>query len=486
MRRRSALQLGAGAAASLMTWGCMPLARNKQRLNILLICVDDLNHWVGHLNTPQRAFTPWIDKLAARGTSFAHAYCPAPYCNASRMAVFTGINPSTSGIYQDEPYWDTPRRHLTFFEVARNNHYYLYGAGKIFHGRYDYASAQAKNLHVATWLDLENRPWLWDGFEAMQPEQLPQLFPSNRLKQDGSGKPWSAQFDWGVLPDEAEDQHPDVLTASSIVRFLARPPRQPFLCVAGFYKPHLPWYAPKRFFDRYPLDQLVMPNIKVDDLDDVPEIARLWALSPADHATLEASQLTRQAVQAYKASISFADEQIGRVLRALWQSPEANNTIVALWSDNGFHLGEKLHWRKFTLWEEATRVPMIIAGPQGLSSQKLVKAPVSLMDLFPTLFDLAGLPAVPYVEGHSLKPLMLQQAQQAKTLPLMSWGEGNHSIRSGHWRYTRYRDGTEELYDLKADPQEHSNLATLPERQAQLEKQRSALHDVLARSAERS
>lgn len=482
MRRRLSLQLGAGAAASLLAWGFAQRSLKKRQSNILLICVDDLNQWVGHLNTPQRAFTPWIDALAARGTSFMHAYCPAPYCNASRMAVFTGLRPSTSGIYKDEPYWESPKRPITFFEAAKQSHYYLYGAGKIFHGRYDYADASVRNLPTASWLDLENRLWLWDGYEAMRPEPVSQPFPSHHLRQDTAGKPWSAQFDWGVLSEEAENQHPDVVSADAIAQFLTQPPSQPFLCVAGFYKPHLPWYAPKRWFDRYPLNQLVMPTVKADDLEDVPDIARLWALTPADHSTLEASQFTKQAVQAYKASISFVDEQIGRVLNALWQSPEANNTIVALWSDNGFHLGEKLHWRKFTLWEEATRVPMIIVDPQGGPYQQQVRAPVSLLDLFPTLFDLAGLTALSHRDGHSLKPLMLQHAQQATTTPLMSWGEGNHSVRFGHWRYSRYRDGSEELYNLQTDPQEHRNLASRPEDNTQLQALRSTMDQTLTGS----
>jgi arylsulfatase A-like enzyme len=393
------------------------------------------------------------------------------------MAVFTGLQPSSTGIYKDEPYWSSAERPETYFEAIRKNHYYLYGAGKIFHGRYDYAGAQQRGLSHADWLDQGNRSSLWDEFQPMQAERLPAPFPSHQLGQDNEGKPWSAQFDWGVLPTDAETQHADVITAGAIARFLKRPPKQPFICVAGFYKPHLPWYAPQRWFNHYPLDKLVMPIIQANDLDDVPAIAKRWAILPGDHSTLEAAQLTKQAVQAYKASISFADEQIGRVLKALWQSPEANNTIVALWSDNGFHLGEKLHWRKFTLWEEATRVPLIIASPQGGPYQKRVEDPVSVVDLFPTLFDLAGLPALPHVDGHSLKSLMLTNTHKPQKPALMTWGEGNHSIRVRYWRYTRYHDGSEELYNLQNDPQEHNNLATQPAQLSQLHKLRAALNN---------
>lgn len=476
MRRRSALHLGTVAALTALTSGYRPARRDHP--NLLVLCVDDLNHWVGYLNTPQRAQTPWIDRLAARGTSFQRAYCPAPYCNASRMAVFTGLQPSSSGIYQDQPYWTQEPRPLTFLEVARQHRYYLFGAGKVFHGRYDYPTALAQQLPRAPWLDFENRAWLWDQFTPLKAEALAQPFPSHSLSTAVDGKPWSPQFDWGVLTPEQEREHPDVATASAVAHFLSQPPRQPFLCVAGFYKPHLPWYAPQRCFDRYPLDQLVMPTVAADDLNDVPPIARQWALNPADQATLEARRFTREAVQAYKASISFADEQIGRVLQTVWSSPLRDNTIVALWSDNGFHLGEKLHWRKFTLWEEATRVPLIISAPGG-GYRSQVETPVSVIDLFPTLFAMAGLPDPAGIDAQSLLPLMQRSGVPSVHPALMSWGEGNHSIREGSWRYIRYRDATEELYNQQSDPLEHRNLSTEPAAHAQLARMRAALDQLL-------
>ena len=479
VKRRSALQLAAATAAFTLVTGNR--ARGERAPNLLVICVDDLNHWVGHLGAPQRAITPWIDSLAARGTSFSHAYCPAPYCNASRMAVFSGMLPMSTGIYKDEPYWQRTQRPPTFFELARQHHYFLYGAGKVFHGRYDYPTAQTQGQSHAQWLDLQNRPALWDGYQPLAPEPLAQPFPSHGLATAQDGQPWSAQFDWGVLTPEQERQHPDVVTAQAVAAFLRQPTREPFLCVAGFYKPHLPWYAPQRWLDRYPLDQLVMPTVDARDLNDVPPLARQWALNPADQQTLEARQFTRQAVQAYKASISFADEQIGTVLQTLWTSPLRDNTIVALWSDNGFHLGEKLHWRKFTLWEEATRVPMIISAPQRGAYRSVVPSPVSVIDLFPTLFAMAGLPVPMGIDGQSLLPLMRSGDPGAAAPALMSWGEGNHSIRQHHWRYTRYSDQTEELYDLEADPLEHRNLAADPASAATLAQMRQTLQRLVRR-----
>jgi arylsulfatase A-like enzyme len=466
MKRRQLLQSTAVAVASVVATACRRSANDPP--NLLVIGVDDLNAWVNALNPSQTIITPWIDRLAARGTVFEHAYCAAPYCNASRMAVFTGCWPSTTGIYKDEPYWSQPKRKPTFIEALRREHYRVFSAGKVFHGRYNYAAAKAQGLATASWIEQENRAWLWDQAAPTAPEPLIQPFPANGLERDVNGKPWSAQFDWGRLSPAQESQHPDVLTAEAVARFLRQPDRQPFLAMAGFYKPHLPWYAPQRWLDRYPLDQIELPPQLASDLNDVPPTAQQWAQSPPDDATLTAAGLSREAVRAYKASISFADEQIGRVLEALWSSPQASNTIVALWSDNGFHLGEKLHWRKFTLWEEATRVPLIIADPQGGPYRPRVAAPVSLIDLFPTLLDLAGLPAMPGVDGHSLKALMKGSSSTAQTPALMSWGAGNNSIRQGPWRYIRYRAGGEELYNHDNDPLEHHNLATEPSQRRQL------------------
>ena len=450
---KASIVLSSGLASSC-------LRNNTHKKNLLIICVDDLNAWINTLSPNQTIYTPWIDNLAKRGTTFENAYCAAPYCNASRMAVFTGCFPSTTGIYKDEPYWDKPNRIPTFIETLKNkNRYFTMSAGKVFHGKYNYPQAAKQKLNNAVWINQENQPWLWDEASKIAKEPLSKPFPKIGIKQDVDGRAWSAQLDWGELSNEQEKSHPDVLTANAFVDFLKNPTKEPFVAIAGFYKPHLPWYAPKRWIDQYPLEEIQLP-LQPDDLSYVPEVAESWVKNmPADDATLKAEGLKRNAIQAYKASISFADEQIGRVLQALWNSPNADNTIVALWSDNGFHLGEKLHWRKFTLWEEATRVPLIISDPSNTRLKSRVDAPVSLIDLFPTLLDLLELPPKPDIDGHSLKPLMLGHTSKAVTTALTQWGEGNTSIRIGHLRYTRYRSGDEELYDHLNDPLEHNNLA---------------------------
>ncbi|OHV62389.1 hypothetical protein LCM4577_12725 [Mesorhizobium sp. LCM 4577] len=269
--------------------------------------------------------------------------------------------------------------------------------------------------------------------------------------------PMNHHFDWGAVEPTRELEMPDFKTAEAVCSFLKKQHKQPFFCATGFYKPHLPWYVPQRFLDLYPIDKITLPFVKSDDLDDVPAIAKTWALSPPDHETVLKHGQWRNAVQGYLAAISYCDSQIGRVLAALDASPAAENTIVVLWGDNGFHLGEKLHWRKFVLWEEATRVPFILLPPRNIVTSPRVEQPVSLVDIFPTLFDLCGLELPPDIDGRSLVPLA-RGGQMEDHAAIMTWLRGNHSVRLGRWRYTRYSDLSEELYDLSADPYEWNNL----------------------------
>lgn len=431
------------------------------RPNILFIVADDLNAWIGPLGRHPNARTPRIDELARRGTVFTRAYCPAPYCNASRMAVFTGCLPDRTGIYQNEPFWEAPLRRRTFLEHLRSEGYHCFGSGKVFHGTFDYATAGRSKAREAAWRDSENRSQYWDEFSPNLSEPMPPGRPLNGMfdfDDFDAVLPWNHLFDWGVLPAEREADMPDEKTVATVGYFLRDPPQQPFFCAAGLYKPHLPWYVPQRFFDLYPRDRISLPFVKPDDLDDVPDIARKWALSPPDHETVLRHGQWRHAVQGYLAAISYCDSMVGRILDALAASPAASNTMVVLWGDNGFHLGEKLHWRKFVLWEEATRVPFIVVPPGGGGVAR-IDEPVSLVDLFPTLCDLAGVAPLADIDGRSLAPLMDGRTRTRGAPAIMTWQKGNHSIRSGQWRYTRYHDGSEELYDQASDPYEWTNLA---------------------------
>lgn len=434
------------------------------RPNILFIVADDLNSWIGALGRHPQVQTPNIDRLAGRGTNFTRAYCPAPYCNASRMAVFTGLLPSTSGIYQNEPFFGQPGRAPTYFEQFRKAGYRMFGAGKVFHGVFDYRHAGSHKAD-APWVDMHEHDAMWDNFVHPDSEPMPENRPLNGIfdfDQFEKIDPWNHHFDWGILPDQREAEMPDHKSVSAICDFLAAPPaNQPFFCAAGLYKPHLPWYAPKRFFDMYPLDDVVLPLVNDNDLDDVPEIARLWARTPDDHAQVLGAGQWQHAVQGYLAAISYCDAEIGRLLDALDASPAGRDTIIVLWGDNGFHLGEKLHWRKFVLWEEATRVPLIVSWPGHVPGSR-IDIPTSLIDLFPTLSDLTGVPDIPGVNGQSLCPLFEGAEGLAHRPVLTTWQEGNHSLRSGDWRYTRYHDGSEELYNHRDDPLEWTNLVENP------------------------
>ncbi|MGN6585107.1 MAG: sulfatase-like hydrolase/transferase, partial [Rhizobiaceae bacterium] len=395
----------------------------------------------------------------------------------SRMGVFTGCLPSTTGIFQNENFWENPQRRRTFIEVLGDVGYYRMGAGKVFHGHFDYAEAGRTGADHAKWIEIENRSFLWEDFHTIPSEPMPPERPLNHMfdfTRFGEVSPWNHHFDWGVLPADREDETPDSVTCRVVSDLLRTPPSQPFFCAAGLYKPHLPWYAPQRFFDLYPLEEVSLPFVKKEDLEDVPEIARSWAESPPDHATVTAHGQWRNGVQGYLASISYCDSLIAQIVQALDRSPVFDNTIVVLWGDNGFHLGEKLHWRKFVLWEEATRVPLIIVPPKGMEVVARVDEPVSLIDIFPTLFDLCELAQGEGVDGQSLLPSMHGE-RRASRGAVSTWLPGNHSLRRDHWRYTRYCDGSEELYDHSSDPYEWKNLALLSRFEGKLNEMRSHL-----------
>lgn len=440
----------------------MNISQTPVAKNILFIVADDLNAWIGSLGRHPDVKTPAIDRLASRGTLFTRAYCAAPYCNASRMSVFTSCLPSTTGVYQNEPFWDTPVRRQTALEVLANSDYFLFGAGKVFHGHFDYAKAGREQSRVAQWRDVENRRGLWDVFHSNETEPLPVGRPLNGMFDFGKFdqvSSWNHHFDWGELPDDRVAEMPDSKTVDAIIDQINKPITGPTLFAVGLYKPHLPWYVPKRFRDLYPIDKISLPVVRADDLDDVPTIAKKWALSPDDHQGIIANDQWRPAVQGYLSAISYCDYQIGLILDALEKSERAKDTVVVLWGDNGFHLGEKLHWRKFVLWEEATRVPLIISTPDHSFAPR-VNDPVSLIDIWPTLLDLVGAKPMAEVDGKSLTPLM--RGEICDRPVFTTWLRDNHSLRYGQWRYTRYSDASEELYDHVSDPYEWTNRAADP------------------------
>jgi arylsulfatase A-like enzyme len=430
--RRAFLQTLMGGATFLPHLGARAAGRKPARNpNVLFISVDDINDWIGVLGGHPDTQTPNMDRLAQRGTLFTRAYCSAPSCNPSRVSLMTGLRPTTTGIHSNtQRYQESIPQALTLPAYFMSQGYRALGAGKLFH---------------------HPDEGIWDA-------SIPVRFFPNPQDPPLNGIPNAENFDWGALPLDDQGMG-DTGAVDWVIDQLGQSHDVPFFLACGLYKPHLPWYGPQRYFDQFPPDQITLPPVLENDLDDLPAAAREAALQNDDHQRVIATMNWRPAVAAYLAMIAYADGQIGRLLDALDASPHRDTTIIVLFSDHGWHLGEKFHWRKFALWEEATRIPLMIVAPGLTTPGSVCHRPVSLLDLFPTLADLCSLPRLPYLEGQSLVPLLSDPSLPWDLPAITTWGLTNHSVRTERWRYIRYSDGSEELYDHDHDPLEWYNLA---------------------------
>lgn len=434
-------------------------------VNVLFIAVDDLRDWVSHLEGHPQAKTPNIDRLAKRGVSFTRAYCSAPLCNPSRISLLTGIAPARSGVYGNgEKLRQKLPDAVTLMQHFRASGYTARGGGKIFHGT---SPGDADS---------------WDDYFRPKVKRI-------RAKRDES-LPQSAWTPWGPL-DCGDEAMFDGKVASWVVSELEKAHDRPFFLAYGLTKPHLTWQVPQKYFDLHPLDSIELPPVRAGDQDDLPAFGKMlarkvydpsgerdFAVPGGDHANVIANKQWHKAVQAYLATISFADAQIGRVLDALDRSAYADNTLIVLWGDHGWHLGEKAHWRKHALWDVSTRTPLIFVAPRGVAQDRLCERPVSLIDIYPTLVDLAGLPPRKGLDGQSLRPL-LENPELAWDRPVvMTYGQHNHAIQTERWRYIQYRDGGQELYDHSQDPHEWTNLAKSPEYEEVIRKLKTALPEI--------
>lgn len=405
--------------------------------NVLFIAIDDLNDWVGCLGGHPQVKTPHIDALASEGVNFTNAHCQAPICNCSRVSMLLGKLPSTTGMYFLSPNFrsvDGTKHEVTMFQRFRQNGYHVSTRGKIFHGKADTLSFD----HIEP-----TTGWRRDRTKL-------------RYTVPGSHPLW----DWGQvdIPDEEQrDYKTAAWAAQELPRLAAK--NQPFVLAVGFHLPHVPIYASKKWFDLYPLDQVQLPSTLAEDRLDLSEYSQLLTVNPTAprHDWMEAHDEWKQAVRAYLATNSFVDHLVGMVLNGLESSTAADNTVVVLWSDHGFHLGEKHRWAKRSLWEDTTRVPLIFRGPDISAGR--CRRPVGLIDVYPTLLDVCGLPAKDDLEGVSLRSLLTQPDAEWDRPALTTFGPGNHTVRSEDWRYIVYADGSEELYDHRADPHEWRNLA---------------------------
>ncbi len=424
------------------------------RPDVLFIVIDDLNDWIRLLDEDAPIRTPNLERLAARGVLFKRAYSASPACNPSRVAVLTGLRPSTTGVYGNKTDW---RRALpdavTLPRHFMNHGYRVEGAGKLFHHHDAGAFHDADSFH-----QFQSMP---DPPDAPMP-----AVKLNRLKWYGS-----PNTDWGPWP-RRETEHVDVRTVNFCVERLKAERDRPLFLACGIFRPHMPFFAPEAWFDAYPLEGLTLPELKEGDTDDIPSGGqallkrKAWFWRGMLRAEEETPGAWREAVRAYQACAGFADAQVGRLLDALDDSGRAASTVIVLWSDHGYHLGEKTHWEKFALWEKATHVPFLIAAPGVAAPGSVCESPVDLMAVYPTLIELCGLTSKPELDGVSLVPLLRKPDMNWPHPALMTYLRDNHAVRTTRWRYIRYADGSEELYDHAADPNEWSNLASDPGRTA--------------------
>jgi len=437
----------------------------SQPPNVLLIAIDDLNDWIGCMGGHPQAQTPHMDRLAARGVLFNNAHCQSPVCNPSRASMMTSLYPSTTGVYFLNPdLSESPvaKKNALLPKRFQGEGYYVTGAGKLFHGGQN------------------NRYWpnYAGGFGGFGP------FPKKKISPFPGMKLW----DWGVFP-EKDDLMPDYKIAAWGAEQLAKQYDRPLFLATGFYTPHVPQYAPQKWFDLYPMETLQLPEVVANDLKDISEyginLTRLRHVAPTMDWVEENDQL-KLLVQSYLACISFTDHQIGKLLDALDASPYKDDTYIVLYTDHGFHQGEKERFAKRSLWEDGTRTPMIIAGP-GIVKGKVCSKPAQLLDIYPTLLELTGLEADPKHEGNSLVPLLKDPQAAWPHYARTSFGPGNYSIVSEDFRYICYNDGSEEFYDRRKDTHEWNNVITNPEYAAVIKKHRAQIpeqrHEVLGQNS---
>ena len=413
--------------------------------NVLFIAIDDLNDWVGPLKGHPQVQTPYMDALAARGTLFRNAHTQSPLCNPSRTSLLTGKRPSSTGIYGLAPWFrdvDALKDVVTLPQHFAQNGYRTYSTGKIYHGGYGRQEGDTE-------------------FDELGPPSSVGAKPEQKLIGWTPGGN-HALMDWGTFPHNDEDKG-DWKVASWAVEKLNEKPGEPFFLSAGFFLPHVPLYVTEEWMEMYPEETLQLPPILENDRDDTPRFSWYdhWDLPEPRLKWLEESDQLVPLVRSYLASVSFVDSQVGRLMEALEANGYLENTIVVLWSDHGYHLGEKAISGKNTLWDRSTRVPLIFAGP-GVAEGGVVDSPAELLDIYPTLIELCGLTDRDGLEGHSLIP-QLEDAEAEREWPaITTHNHDNHGIRTRDWRYIQYADGSQELYDMNEDPNEWTNLADDP------------------------
>ena len=450
-----------------------------EKPNVLFLAVDDMNDWIGCLDSVPQAITPNLNRLAARGVNFTNAHTAGVFCAPSRAAIFSGQFASTTGCYRNPCYFvDHPELEPLQLSFAKAG-YQTFGAGKLYHhgaGAID-ARGWTEFFFRNEWQ--RQAGWSLDSWAEDTP--VPQPFP-NSVYNRGAEISGGLFLEWGAVPEGREQSMADTARVTWAVEKLKEQHDQPFFLGVGLYAPHYPNYCPQEFFDLYDRDAIKLPPVKTNDLDDLPpKIKKIKTARSRIPKRLEELGAMKDAIHGYLACISYADAMLGRVLDALEASPYAENTIVVMWSDHGYHLGEKGDWGKHTLWERTSNVPFLWAGP-GVAKGAKVDATVSLIDMYPTLVDMCGLPKPEqHLEGVSLAaPLADPATAQDRDVFLPHMHPGEFAVMNRDWRYIRYGEDGEELYNLKVDPHEWDNLAGDPAFETEKAKLRSVAPDTFA------
>lgn len=435
---------GGGNLATL-SWGADAFeAPGKSKPNVLMICIDDLNDWVEPLAGHPDVKTPVMKELAERGINFTNAHCQAPLCNPSRTSVMTSMRPSTSGVYGLDPWFrklPSLQDVVSMPQQFRMAGYRTYSAGKVYHNNWGRNPSDEARREFDVW-----GPQGWPG---VMPEK--KLLPPTPLGDN----PW---VDWGVF-DHDESDKGDAIVAEWGEKTLREMPKdQPFFMSIGFFLPHVPCHVTPRWWDVYDHDGLTLPRVPEDDRADCSPFSWYlqWKTPSPRMSWVRHHNQHRNLVHSYLSSISFVDHQVGRILKALDEAGLRESTHICLWSDHGFHLGEKGVTGKITLWERSTRVPLIFAGP-GITTGTSAE-PVELLDVFPTLCELASVSIPETVEGVSLIPQLADPTVPTSKPAITDHNPGSHAVRDRRYRLIHYADGSEELYDLELDPNELENL----------------------------
>ncbi len=410
--------------------------KTKKNVNLLLVILDDLNNYRPYLNCKLDFLTPHINLLKKQSINFESAYCQYPLCHPSRTSMLTGLHPFTNGVYMferiDENTFPVMPR------VLKENNYFTAGIGKIFHPKYNVKDAWHHSIEI------------YDNLREF-------------IKKDGD--PLVSQFFSFGPVDIPTIETNDYKIVKNAIDFIKSKQKNPWFLAVGLNAPHTPLFSPREFYEKIPKSIVRLPQILEDDLNDIPK-SGIEVITKYDKVDIHQLVLEKNCgediIYSYLVRIAFADELIGLLLKSLEETGELNNTCIVLCSDNGRHLGEKKRWQKSTLWNEATRVPLIIHLPNNKKGGMVIKEPVGLIDIFPTLMDICSITKPDKLEGKSLIPLIFEEksADENQDVVISQIEKNNFSFRTTRHCYIVYYDGSEELYDYKSDPLEWHNIAS--------------------------